>query len=162
MTRHESQRGYFAFALHEAMKDDKRIHLLTGDLGFLMFDAIRDDYPDRFLNCGASEQSMVGIAVGLAQEGKIPFCYTITSFFMRAAETIGLYLHHEHIPVRLVGSGRDNDYLHDGISHDATIAQNYLRGLDIVNLYPEDKEQIPDMVKQMVENNYPSFISLRR
>lgn len=159
---HQSQRGYFAGALYDQMKENRDIYLLVGDLGFGMFDKIRDDFPDRFINCGASEQAMVGIAVGLALKGKKPFCYTITSFFMRAAETITLYLGNEQIGVRLVGSGRNGDYKHDGESHHARHIQKFFRNTDLVEYCPIAKENIPEMVKNMVENDVPAFISLRR
>jgi transketolase len=163
MKKHESQRGYFAYELYQQMASNPDIILLVGDLGYLMFDSIRDDYPKQFINCGASEQAMLDVAVGLALEHKIVFVYTITSFFMRAAETIGLYVHGEQIPVKLVGSGRGQDYKIDGPSHDAGIAEDYLRDLDnIVNLYPDTKEEIPLLVKQMVESKVPTFISLKR
>lgn len=162
MKKHESQRGYFAYELYQQMTLNLNIVLLVGDLGYKMFDNIRKDYPKQFINCGASESAMLGIAVGLALEGKIVFVYTITSFFMRAAETIGLYLHGEQISIKLIGSGRNQDYHIDGPSHDATITQNYLKSLNIVNLYPNTKEEIPLLVKKMVENNKPTFISLRR
>lgn len=158
---HKSQRGYFGKALYEAMAKDPDIYLLVGDLGYKLFDAHFEDFPKRFINCGASEQAMLGIAVGLAQEHKKPFVYTITSFFLRAAETISLYLDHENIPVRLVGSGRDGDYAHDGISHDCTAAQKFLDG-KVMEYYPENKEQIPAMVKRMVKEEEAGFISLKR
>lgn len=159
-TWHQSQRGYFAGALQEAMREDEDIYILTGDLGFGMWDSLKEEFPNRFINCGASEAAMLGIAVGLAQEGKKPFVYTITSFFLRAAETINIYLKHENAPVRLVGSGRDGDYAHDGFSHDATDAQYFLN--DLMTYYPEEKEQVPDMVKRMVGTDEACFISLRR
>ena len=159
---HQSQRGYFAGSLHSLMGGNSRVWCLSGDLGFGVLDKIRDDYPDRFLNCGASEQAMLGIAVGLALEEKIPFVYTITSFFMRAAETIGLYLDGEQIPVKLVGSGIFNDYKIDGPSHNGTRAQKYLRSLQIVNFYPKTKEEVPGTVLEMINNGKPSFIGLRR
>lgn len=162
MKRHESQRGYFAYELYKRMKRNKKIWLLTGDLGYKVFDDIREEFPDRFVNCGAAEQAMMGVAVGLAQEGKIVFCYTITSFFLRAAETINIYLHNERLPIKLVGSGRDRDYAHDGYSHDAGVAQNYLHELNIKEYYPETKEEIPGMVSSMMKDTLPSFISLRR
>jgi len=155
-------RPEFFKQLYILMKKNPNVWALTGDLGYIGFDKIRDDFPERFINCGASEGAMLGIAVGLALEGKIVFVYTITSFFMRAAETIGLYLHGEQIPVKLVGSGRDQDYEIDGPSHDATISQNYLKNLDIINLYPETKEEIPLLVEKMVKSNLPQFISLKR
>ena len=155
-------RPEFFKQLYILMKKNPNVWALTGDLGYIGFDKIRDDFPERFINCGASEVAMLGIAVGLALENKIVFVYTITSFFMRAAETIGLYLHGEQISIKLIGSGRNQDYHIDGPSHDATITQNYLKSLNIVNLYPNTKEEIPLLVKKMVENNKPTFISLRR
>lgn len=159
---HESQRGYFGKAIYEAMANDPDVYLLTGDLGYKLFDPHFEDFPNRTISCGASEQAMLGIAVGLAQERKKPFVYTITSFFLRGAETISLYLAHENARVCLVGSGRDGDYSHDGYSHDCTQAQNFIHSLHLTEYYPENKEQIPDMVNYMVEKDEASFISLRR
>jgi transketolase len=159
---YKTQRGYFAGALHEEMKKNKDIWLIVGDLGYGQFDKIRDDFPDRFLNVGAAEQSMVGIAVGLALEGKIPFCYTITSFYLRVAETISLYLSGEQANVKLVGGGRDNDYLDDGPSHFAYKTQSFIGLLNIANLCPKDKKDVPTMVKTMVKTKRPCFLSLSR
>ncbi len=159
---HNSMRGHFAGSLYNAMIDDSRIRIVVGDLGYGMLDKIRDSFPDRFLNVGAAEQVAVGICVGMSLEGLIPFCYTITSFYLRAAETIGLYLDGEQINVKLVGSGRDKDYLHDGESHFAMRAQSYLGSLDIVQFYPNIKEEIPAIVSTMVNSKKPGFLSLRR
>lgn len=159
---HQSQRGYFAGCLYNTMIDNPDIFLLTGDLGFGMLDKIRDDFPKRFILCGASEQAMLGIAVGLALKGKIPFVYTISSFFMRAAETIGLYLHGEQIPVKMCGSGRDDDYKHDGISHFSYLTQDFVKSLNIVQFYPQEKEEMQEVIKDMIENKKPSFVSLKR
>ena len=159
---HQSQRGYFGKALYEAMENDPDIFLLTEDLGYKLFDPHFEDFPDRCINTGAAEQAMLGIAVGLAQEHKKPFVYTITSFFLRCAETISLYLDHENIPVRLVGSGVEDNYKHDGYSHYCYKAQEYIKSCRLMEYYPTTKEQIPDMVKRMVEQEEASFIGLIR
>jgi len=161
---HESQRGYFAFELYKQMKANPDIFLLVGDLGYKVFDAHFKDFPDRCINCGASEQGMLGIAVGLAMKGKIPFCYSITSFLLwRPAETIKLYLNEEMWPVKLVGSGRDQDYAHDGPSHDATEAKKLLDTWpNIETFWPGSKEQAGEAVSQMIKSGTPNFISLRR
>ena len=75
-------RRLFADTLYEQMKTNDRIWLLTADLGYKLWDQIRDDFPDRYLNVGAAEQAMLDIACGLALEGKIPFCYSITTFLI--------------------------------------------------------------------------------
>jgi len=159
---YKTQRGYFAGALYDEMKKNKNIWLITADLGYKQFDKIRDEFPERYLNCGASEQAMLGIAVGLAQEGRVPFCYTITPFFLRAAETISLYLDGEHANVKLVGSGRDDEYKDDGPSHNATKTQNFFATLKIMGSYPTDKDQVPRILEIMIESDKPWFLSLSR
>jgi transketolase C-terminal domain/subunit len=159
---HPSQRGYFAEALFNEMLKDDRIYLVTGDLGYIQFDEIKKRFPNRFINVGAAEQAGVMICVGLAQAGMKPFFYTITSFLLRAAETIHLYLDTEQCPVSLVGAGRDNDYLADGKSHWGYAAQQFIAERDIETYYPQEKEDVPNFIKLMVENDSPSFISLRR
>src|SRR6266478_3568876 len=149
---HESIRGYFASALHDEMERDDRIWLLTGDLGYGMLDNLRDDFPERYLNVGASEQLLVGAGVGLALSGKIPFCYSITTFLIyRAFEWLRNYLHYEEIPVLLIGSGMDNDYKHDGITHQPFEVREVLNCLpNIKQFYPTQKEVIPELVGMMI------------
>lgn len=157
-------RRTFADELQKQMVKDERIFLLVGDLGYGMFDSIFAAFPDRAINVGAAEQAMLDIAVGLAYDGKIPFCYSITPFLIyRPFETLRTYIDHEKLPVKLVGSGRNADYAHDGMSHDATDVSLFLDKLpNLVSLYPKDKSEIPHLVAEMVSNELPTFISLRR
>ncbi len=163
---HDSIRGWFAAALHDQMEKDDKVWCLTGDLGYGMLDAIRDDFPERFVNVGASECLMIGAAVGLALEGKIPFCYSITTFLLfRPWEWLRNYVNHEKIPVRLVGSGVEKDYEHDGITHQPSLKELNLCFAMFPNIetyMPDDKEAVPTMVDKMVMRDQPSFICLRR
>jgi transketolase len=150
--------------LHKKMKEDVDIVALTGDLGYGGFDNIKADFPDRFINCGASEQAMMGIAVGLALSGKKVFVYSITPFLIfRAFETIRNYLSNERIPVCLIGSGRDKDYEIDGFSHDASDIKKILENLPgLSQFYPEDDEHMINCVDYFLKNRLSMFISLRR
>jgi transketolase len=161
---HPSQRGWFSFELYKAMVKDPTIWLICIDLGYSIYDFHFEDFPDRCINTGAAETAAMDIAVGLALSGKKPFVYSITPFLIyRPFETIRLYLNHEKIGVRMVGSGRDQDYKHDGISHDASDVYGYLALLDnIRKFYPKWKDEIPKIVNYMAANNKPQFISLRR
>lgn len=163
MKWHESMRGYFAGALYEEMEKNDQIYFLTGDLGYGVFDNHFAAFPDRCINTGAAEQALLDIAVGLALEGKIPFVYTITPFFLRGYETIRTYINHEKIAVHLVGSGRDKDYAHDGFSHDASDIRTLLNHFsNVAQYFPEKKEDVPFMVKKMISSKSASFISLQR
>jgi transketolase len=157
-------RREFADILLEEMMFNKDIYLLCGDLGYKVFDAHIVSFPDRAINCGASEQMMLDVAVGLAQSGKIPFVYSITPFLLyRGFETLRTYINHESINVKLIGSGRDQDYEIDGFSHDASDVKTILSTLpNIVQFFPEKKEELKDIIKEMITNNKPSFLSLRR
>ncbi len=162
--RHESIRGWFAFELYNQMVENDRIWVLTGDLGYGMLDRIKADFPARFINCGAAEQAMMGMAVGLAQEGMIPFVYSITPFLLfRPFETIRNYVHHERAPVRLVGSGTDHDYTHDGYSHWPEEEREAMRLLSGIEAHwPTGKEEIPSLVERMVNESRPWYLNLRR
>jgi transketolase len=164
MSPHPSQRGYFAYYLYLEMLKDPDIWVITGDLGYGMLDKIQQDFPERFINVGAAEQAMMGIAVGLAMQGKKPFVYSITTFLLyRPFETIRNYIDHEIIPVRLIGGGRDRDYSYDGYSHWAEDAPEVLKLFkNIRHLNPQVNEDCQAMVKMMVNENKPWFISLQR
>lgn len=157
-------RRTLAAELHKQMTLNLDIVLLTGDLGYGMWDQIRKDYPKRFINTGASEQALLDMAVGIEHSGKIPVVYSITPFLLyRPFETLRTYINHEKLNVKLVGSGRDKDYAHDGYSHDASDAKKILKTLpNICQLWPDFKEDIPGLVDTMLKTNGPFFISLRR
>lgn len=157
-------RKAFFNELHQRMVTNKNILAISGDLGFGGFDTIKREFPDRFFNTGAAEQSMMGIAVGLAIEGKIPFVYSITPFLLfRPFETIRNYLNHEKIPVKLVGSGREGDYINNGFSHwagDDRIIKKVFP--NIITLKPKTKGEIPYYINYMIRTKKPFYLNLIR
>lgn len=159
-----NQRAVFVNSLYAHMQKNKNIWVITGDLGYGMWNKVRDNFPDRFINVGASEQSMMGIAVGLALEGKIPIVYSISTFLLyRPFETIRNYIDYEKIPVKLIGSGRDKNYLHDGISHWPLKDKEILKLLtNIEARWPDDVKEIPILVSEMIKSNKPWYINLKR
>lgn len=157
-------RKEFSRLLHFLMSKDKNIFVLCGDVGYSVMDDILKDYPDRAFNCGASEQAMLDIAVGLALSGKIPLVYTITPFLLyRPFEAIRLYLNKEKIPVKLIGSGRDKDYFYIGITHFSEDDKEIMYTLkNIKSYWPSDKTSIALLLREVLYNNKPSYINLTR
>ena len=157
-------RKLFSNLLHEEMASNEDIILLTGDLGYGLWDKIRLDFSDRFYNVGSAEQLMVGAAVGMAMEGKIPVTYSITPFLLyRPFELLRNYLDHEEIPVKLVGGGRDKDYGHLGFSHwaedDRKIMANFT---NIKKYHPEDDEVMASMVSFFLNDDSPGYMNLKK
>lgn len=149
--------------LLEHMRKDSNIHLITADLGFRMFDAIADEFPERFHNVGASEQLMLGAAVGMALSGKTAICYTITPFYWRAAEWLRNYADHERIPVKCVGGGRDRDYAEDGFTHDASDDVTLFSCFPEIRCYwPKTVESLPSIVAEWLAHPGPAYLNLKR
>lgn len=156
-------RRLFADLVAQKMQENKDIYIITGDLGYKMWDTVRANFPERFINVGAAEQTMVGVGVGLALKGKIPLVYSISTFLLyRPFETIRNYLHYEKIPVKLIGSGRDKDYIHDGISHWALEDREICKVLNnIHSCWPTYEELETEFNKMLLDNN-PWYINLSR
>jgi transketolase len=97
---------------------DRDIFLLTSDLGFKLFDGFRGAYPDRFLNVGVAEANMIGVAAGMALEGKNVYCYSMVPFLtMRAIEQIRLDVCCHNLNVKLIGVGGGVTYGLEGYTH---------------------------------------------
>ena len=155
-------RKEFALMLHNEMAANENIYLLTGDLGYGLWDKIKIDYPDRFINFLSSEQLMLGAASGMALEGKIPVVYSITPFLLyRPFEWIRNYLDHEQIPVKLVGGGRDKDYGYLGFSHwgeeDIDILSNF-KNIQLIKPLELDWQ----ILKTFLYNDKPTYLNLKR
>jgi transketolase len=155
-------RKEFASFLHGEMSYNEKIVLLTGDLGYGLWDQIKIDYPDRFYNVMSSEQLMIGSAVGLAMEGFIPVVYSITPFVIyRPFELLRNYLDHEKITVKLVGGGRDKDYGYLGFSHWAEEDIEVLSTLKNIKLFKPKKLE-EKTCKDFLYNGQPSYLNLSR
>jgi transketolase len=111
-------RKVFVNTLTELARKDENVFLLTGDLGFSVFESFREEFPDRFFDVGVAEQNMLGIASGLALSGKTVFVYSIIPFLtMRCYEQIRLDLCYQNTDVKMVGVGTGFSYGSAGYTH---------------------------------------------
>jgi len=150
--------------LRTFMRQDDSIWVVTADLGYRMLDDIAKEFPDRFVNVGVSEQLMLGVGIGLAEQGKIPVCYSISSFLLkRPFEWIDNYVNHEGVCARLLGGGRNSDYHIDGYSHDCSMDKAILSlWPNIVGFWPESVEELPRVTEEWLYNEKPSYLNLKR
>ena len=111
-------RKAFINTLSELAKMDKDIWLLTADMGYGLVESFASKFPKQYINVGVAEQDMVGIATGLALEGKKVFCYSIGNFpTMRCLEQIRNDVCYHNLPICIVSGGAGLWYGGLGMSH---------------------------------------------
>src|SRR3989344_1980677 len=111
-------RTAFVEEITKLAEKDKNVWLLTGDLGFSVFDDFQKKFPKQYLNVGVAEQDLISIAAGLAMSGKKIFAYSISTFVtMRPLEQIRNDLCYQDLPVYLIGGGSTFSYSTFGCTH---------------------------------------------
>ncbi len=157
-------RNAFIDELVALAETDERVMLLTGDLGFMVLEEFQQCFPDRFINCGAAEQNMVGVATGLAEAGYVPYVYSIATFStLRPYEFIrnGPALH--HLPVRVVGVGGGFDYGHNGITHFALEDYAVMRAQpSITTIVPADARQARAALRASADLPGPAYFRVSK
>lgn len=145
-------------------KEDKNVVLITGDLGFGVLKPYWEAVPDQFLNAGIAEQSMTGIAAGMALEGKTVFTYSIGNFpTLRCYEQIrnDCAYHNANVKVICVGGGFVYGSL--GMSHHATEDISAMRALpDVTVLAPADADEAEAAVRAMYATPGTFYLRLGR
>jgi transketolase len=157
-------RKYFVELLYSEMCKNNNIVVLIGDIGYGMWEKIEQTFPDRFVNCGSSEQLMVSMAIGASLEGKIPIVFSITSFLIyRPFEILRTYVNFEKHPIKLIGGNRGKDYINLGFSHYAHDTFNIMSTLQNIKIYePENNNELNEIFHKIIYNNEPVFMSLKK
>jgi transketolase len=155
-------RTAFISALLEEARKDPSIMLLTGDLGFNVLEEFAEELPEQFLNCGVAEQSMAGIAAGLAASGRKVFIYSIANFpTFRCLEQIRNDIAYHNLNVTIVSVGAGFAYGHLGYSHlgleDLSIMRS-IPGIDL--LCPADPLEASLLTKALLNKSGPAYLRL--
>lgn len=142
-------RDTFVKTLIEEAKEDKNIELITGDLGFGVLKPFFEQLPNQFTNAGIAEQSMTGIAAGMALCGKTVFTYSIGNFpTLRCLEQIRNDCAYPHANVKIVCVGGGFVYGSLGMSHQATEDIAIMRALpNVTVICPGDLVEAAEATK---------------
>jgi transketolase len=126
-----SQRDSFWNRIYEIAKDDRRIVIVSSDMGAPALDRIRRDLPGQFVNVGIAEQNGILVSSGLAREGKRPFFYAIAPFAVfRPIELTRVNQSIMKIPITIVGVGAGFSYEDSGPTH------HLLEDIAVVRAFP--------------------------
>jgi transketolase len=131
-------RKEFAAWMETYALENQDVIFLTGDLGFMALENVQAAMGTRFVNAGVSEQNMISLAAGMAQQGLKPFCYSIAPFIVfRPAEQIRLDVGLHNMNVKIVGNGGGYGYGIMGATHHA------LEDLAVLSSFPNLRCFVP-------------------
>ncbi len=150
--------------VYQLAKLDDRIVFIGSDLGVGTLSQFRDEMPDRFLMEGISEANIVGVAAGLAMEGKIPYVHTIATFLTRRCfEQIVLDLGLHNANVRLLGAGGGLVYASLGPTHQAIDDLAILRTVpNMTIIAPADADEMRRVMPLTVDHQGPVYVRMAK
>ena len=153
-------RRIFGKIITELADRDEKIYVIVGDIGYRVFDEFRQKHPDRFINIGICEQSMIGVSAGMALEGLNPWVYTITPFLIeRPFEQVKLDIDQQNVNVKLVGY---SDYPTLGPTHTELNGKKLMQVFkNITSYFPKNGDETQKVTYQAYEKKGPAFISLK-
>lgn len=132
------QKGAAAgIGMMELAKKDPDMRVVVADsVAIASLDRFYTNYPDRVINAGISEQSMVGIAAGLSSEdGRAVYACTYAEFVVtRALEFVRHNLAYHNFNVKLVGNSAGFAMETLSISHWATEDIAFTRALPNITI----------------------------
>ncbi len=102
----------------DLLDQDPRVAVVLAEISTGQFGRALRDHPERAVNVGIMEQTMVGVAAGFAMEGFLPIVHTITPFLVeRPLEQIKLDFGYQGLQGTFVSVGGSYDYTSEGFTH---------------------------------------------
>jgi transketolase len=114
-------RNGYGEALIQLGQTDERVVVLTADLAeSTRVQEFANKYPNRFVECGVAEQNMMGIAAGLAANGKVPFVSSYAVFSPgRNWDQLRVSVCYSNLNVKIAGAHTGVSVGPDGATHQA-------------------------------------------
>lgn len=138
--------------------EDERFIVMTAENRALVRNAPKA-LGQRFVDTGITEQTMVGMAAGLALRGRIPIVHALAPFLtMRAFEFIRTDVGIAHLPVKL--SGYIPGFLSDGNgpTHQSIEDVSIMRGIPGMEVYcPADEDDLVKMLPSIWHSPAPAY-----
>ena len=142
---------------------DDRIVALDGDVRNSTFsEKFEQVHPDRFYEVYIAEQAMIGVAMGLASRGAIPFPSTFAAFLTRAYDFIRMAAV-SFLNVKIAGSHAGVSIGEDGPSQMGLEDLAMMRAQpNITVLYPSDAVSTERLIERMAYHPGPAYMRTTR
>lgn len=151
--------------LMEAARSDRDIAVLCSDSrGSASLAPFADAFPGQFVEVGIAEQSLVGIAAGLARCGKKAFAASPACFLStRSLEQVKVDVAYSHTDVKLVGISGGVSYGALGMTHHSAQDIAALASIPGMRVYlPSDRHQTKKLMEHLLADTEPAYIRVGR
>lgn len=157
-------RDAFFDALYEIFKKDKNVIFLTADNGAPTLDKFGDNLPGQYYTVGIAEQQLIGMAAGMASEGKKVYTYAIAPFIsLRCYEFNKLDMCYMNLPIVNIGVGAGYAYDIMGASHHTVEDVTIMRALpNIIIWSPSDSITAAALAQITYETKNPQYVRFDR
>ena len=124
-------RKVYSTKLLEIMNIHDRVVALEADLMSAMtVDIVKNEKPNKVINCGIMEANMIGVAAGMSIAGKYPFVHTFAPFASRRCyDQLFMSISYQKNNVRVIASDAGITALHNGGTHMSFEDMGIVRGL---------------------------------
>jgi transketolase len=147
-----------------ARSSNPKMVFLTGDLGFMALEPLKQAMGERFINAGVAEQNMISVAAAMAREGLESWAYSIAPFcYARPFEQIRNDVAFHKLGVKLIGNGGGYGYGVMGPTHHAIEDYGILLTLPNFRVYvPCFDEDVEPIVQRAGDSALPGYLRLGR
>jgi transketolase len=142
-------REIFGETLVELGTRDRRIMVLDADLNTSSRTVLfKQQFPDRFVQCGIAEANLFGLAAGLAAQGFVTFPSTFAAFATRKAlDQVYVNIAYPKLDVKIAGSYCGMTATECGPSHNCAEDLAVMRSLPHVKVIdPGDNHELRSMM----------------
>jgi transketolase len=158
-------REVYGKTLVELGRENPDIVVLDADLfPSTMTRYFREEFPERFFEVGIAEQNMIGIASGLASNGKIPFASTFAVFAPgRCFDQIRVSVAQAKLNVKIVPTHSGLTVGEDGASHQALEDLALICSLPgFTVIVPADAVETAQAIRAVAKHQGPCYVRLIR
>ena len=153
-------RQAFGATVSDLLERDPRVAVVLAEISTSYFERALDAYPDRVVDVGIMEQTMVGVAAGFAMEGFHPIAHSLSPFMAeRPYEQLKLDFGYQGLGGTFVGVGGSYDYASSGGTHHAPADANVMLGIPGMEvLIPGHGEEMSALLRSTYANGRPTFV----
>ena len=158
-------RDSFAATIEALAETDPRIVTVVSDsVSSSKLGGFRTKFPDRMVNVGIAEQTLVAVGAGLANGGKVPFVSAASCFITgRAMEQVKADIAYSNVNVKLIGQSSGVAYGELGPTHHSIEDLAWLRLFNNLKLIvPADPWQTAEAIKAAAAYDGPVFVRVSR